>query len=83
MSSNRLLSSIWDPLGLLLGNLLALKMAETSIGIPLGAAKSRSRALFSTLALQERSYRPPGAVQEAKRRQEASRETFWTHLEPF
>ena len=45
-SSSRLRDPIWDPPGLRFGSHLAPKMAETSLGIPLGAAKSRSRALF-------------------------------------
>ena len=63
-----LLSSIWHPLGSLLGSLFAPKMAENSLGFPFGAAKSRPRVLFfGPGALQERSKRPPGALQEASR----------------
>ena len=51
------MDSILDPPGLPLGSLLAPKMAETCVGIPLGAAKSRSRLLFSA----------PSATQEASK----------------
>ena len=68
-SSSRLRDPILDSRGLRFGSLLAVKMAETSLGIPLGAAKSRSRDLFSgPCAVQERSKWPPRALQEASRR---------------
>jgi len=55
--------SIWDPIldppGLRFGSLLALKVVETSLGVPLGAPKSRSGDLFfGPGGLQERSKRP-------------------------
>ena len=74
MSSSRLLDSILDRLGLLFGSLLALKMAETSLGNPLGAAKSRSRGLFfGPRAVQERSKRSPRPLQEASMRPRRSK----------
>ena len=88
LNSCRLLSSTCKPHGLLSGSLLALKMAETSLGIPRGAAKSRSRdLLFDPGAFQECSKRPPGALQEASRSaprglQAAIRQAFWHHVEP-
>ena len=57
MSSSRPLDWILEPLGLPFGSFLAPKMAETCLGIPLGAAKSRSRLLFSA----------PRAPQEASK----------------
>ena len=42
LSSSCLSNSIWHPFGLLLGGFLEPKMAETSLEIPLGPAKSRS-----------------------------------------
>ena len=73
--------SILEPLGLLLGSLFALKMAETRLGISLVAAKSRSRALLFrpwslSGALQQSFRRAPRGAQEAKTLQEASREPF-------
>ena len=57
---SRLRGPIWNPSGIHFGNLLASKMAETSLGILLGAAKSRSRLLFSApRASQEASKRTP------------------------
>ena len=57
-SLDRFRTSILDPLGLPFGTFLAPKMAETSLGLPLGAAKSRSRlVLFGPEGLQERSKR--------------------------
>ena len=56
LSSNRLLSSIWHPVGSLSGSPFAPKMAENSLGFPLGAAKSRSRVPFF------RAWSPPGAL---------------------
>ena len=56
---------IWDPIlespGLPFGSALAPKIAETSLEIPLGAPKSRSKDLFfGPGGLQERSKRPTG-----------------------
>ena len=60
ISSSRLRDPIWDPPGLRFGSSLALKMGEICLGNLLGAAKSRSRDLFSgPRAVQERSKRPP------------------------
>ena len=62
------MDSMFDPLGLLFRSLLAPKMAETGLGNRLGPAKSRSRALcFGLGGFQERSKRPPRAVQEASK----------------
>ena len=56
------MDSILDPLGLPFGSLLAPKMAETCLGIPLGAAKSCSRLLFlAPRAPQEASKSAPSA----------------------
>ena len=62
--------SIWDPIldppGLRFGSLLAPKVAETSLGIPLGAPKSRSKDLFfGPGGVQERSKRPAGGQNKA------------------
>ena len=49
-------------------------MSETSLGILLGAAKSRSRDLFfGPRAVQERSKRPPRPLQEASMRPRRSK----------
>ena len=70
----RLRSSILDPLGLPLGSLLDPKMAETSLGNPLGAAKKRSRGLFfGPRAVQERSKRSQRPLQEASMRPRRSK----------
>ena len=69
LSSHRLLNSIWEPFGLPLAGLLPLKIAETCLETPLGAAKSRSRAhFFDPGALQDRSKRHLRALQEASTR---------------
>ena len=66
--------SALDPPGLHVGSLLSLKMAETSLGNPLGAAKSRSRGLFfGPRAVQERSKRSPRPLQEASMRPRRSK----------
>ena len=63
-----------DPPGLRFGSLLALKMAETSFGNPLGSAKSRPRGLFiGPRAVQERSKGPPRPPQEASMRPRRSK----------
>ena len=73
---NRFRTSILHPLGLTFGSLLAPKMAETSLGIPLGAAKSRSRLVFFCLrAVQERSKMSPRPLQEASMRPIRSKKT--------
>ena len=73
-SWSRLRGPIWDPPGLRFGSLLALKMGETSLGNHLGAAKSRSRGLFSApRAVQEGSKRAPRPLQELKRLQDGSK----------
>ena len=73
-SSTCLRDPILDPPGLRFGSLLALKMAETSLGSPLGAAKSRSRGLFfGPRAVQERSKRSPRPLQEASMRPRRSK----------
>ena len=75
-SLNRFRTSILHPLGLTFGSLLAPKMAETSLGIPLGAAKSRSRLVFFGLrAVQERSKMSPRPLQEASMRPIRSKKT--------
>ena len=69
--------------GLRFGSLLALKMAESALGNPLGAAKSRSGAFFSApRAPQETSKvphklleAPPSPTKPFERLQEASRRT--------
>ena len=67
LPSSRLRDPILDPLGLRFGSLLAVKTAETSLGIPLGALQSRSKALFSgSGGLQEPSKTPPRGLQVAK-----------------
>ena len=78
------MDSILDPLGLPFGSLLAPKMAETSLGIPLGAAKSRSRALcFDPRALQDRTKRHLRALQEASRRLRHSKKPPGSHSGPI
>ena len=73
-----------DPLGLPFGSLLAPKMAETSLGIPLGAAKSRSRLVFfGPRAVQERSKRSPRPLQEASmspRRSRKAPRSLWRQI---
>jgi hypothetical protein len=65
-SSTRFRTSIWDPFGLRFGTLLALKMAETCLWIPLGAPKSRSGDLFFGPGdPQERSKRLTGEQKRA------------------
>ena len=62
-SSSRLRDPILDPPGLRFGSLLAAKMAENCLGIRLGAAKSRSRALlFGSGGLRELSKTSPRAL---------------------
>ena len=82
---------IWDPIldspGLRFGSLLAPKIAETSLEIPLGALKGRSKDLFfGPGGLQERSKRPPRGRQPAKTTPRALQgasgsilESFWSH----
>ena len=80
-NSSRLRDPILVPPGLRFGSLLALKRAETSLGSPLGAAKSRSRGLFfGPRAVQERSKRSPRPLQEASMRPRRSKKgprRFW------
>ena len=79
-SSKHFLSSIRETLGLLLGSLLAPKMAQTSLGIPLGPAQSRSRRLFfGPRAAQDRSKKPPRPLQEAFRRPRSSKKPPGSH----
>ena len=92
---SHLLDSILNPFGLPFGSLLAPKMAETCLGIPLGAAKSRSGLLLGApRAPQEASKSVPRGFQETSRLprgfQELSKrlqDRFWSHfgaiLEPF
>ena len=71
-SSTRFWASFWSPFWKPFGP----KMAETSLGIPLGAAKSRSRLVFFGLrAVQERSKMSPRPLQEASRRPIRSKKT--------
>ena len=84
--------SIWDPIldppGLRFGSFLGCKIAETSLGILLGALKSRSRALSSGLGgLQEPSKTPPRGLHAAKTAPRALQqapgsilESFWSFL---
>ena len=61
-----ILDPILDPPGDRFGSLLAPKIAETSLGIPLGAPKSRSKDLFfGPGGVQERSKRPAGGQNKA------------------
>ena len=54
-----------DPLGLPFGSFLALKMAEISLGISLGAARGRARLVFfGPERLQERSKMEKGGFQK-------------------
>ena len=74
LRSSRLRDPILDPPGLRFGSFLAVKTAETSLGIPLGAAKSCSRRLFFGLrAVQEHSKRSPRPLQEASMRPRRSK----------
>ena len=78
LSSSRLRDPILDPPGLRFGSFGAPKIAETSLEIPLGALKGRSKDLFSRPGgLQERFRRALGA--EVARRSLRGRflETFW------
>ena len=82
-SSSHLSSSICHPFGVLLGSLLAPKMAETSLEIPLGLAKSRSRLFFFGLqALQERSRRPLRPLQDSSGRPRCSKKPPGSNLAP-
>ena len=84
MSSDRLLDSILDPLGLLFGSLMAPNLAETALIIHLGAAKSRSRRLFfGPRAAQERSERPPRPLHEAFKRPRGSERPPGSYLGPI
>ena len=88
LSSSRHQDPFLERSGLRFGSLLALKMAETSLGSPLGAAKSRSRVPFfrpwsPPRALQDGSRSAPRCLQEAERLQEASGEPFCTRLDPI
>ena len=77
------MDSILDPPGLPFGSLLAPKMAETSLGIPLGPARSHSRLLFFGLqAPQERSKSPSRPLQEASRSPRCSKRPPGSHLAP-
>ena len=70
-----------DPPGLRFESLLALKMAETSVGIPFGAAKSRSRALFCAPNAKVDAHRVrSGALQEASRRSRRSKRPPGSHF---
>ena len=62
--------------GLRFGRHVALKMAETSLGIPLGAAKSRSRALFFG------SKTAPRGLHEAKTLEEESKRPHGSDFDP-
>ena len=70
------------------GRVLALKITETSLGIPLGRPESRSMDLFfGPGGLQERSKRLPQGLQVAKTAPRALQEAsgsivkpFWSHL---
>ena len=73
---------ILNPPGLRLGSLLAPKIAETCLEIPLGAPKSRSKDLFfGPGGLQGRSKRPPRGLQPAKTAPRALQEA--PILQPF
>ena len=88
LSSSRLSSLSWHPFGLLLGSLLALRMAETSLKIPLGPAKSSSRVFFfGPGGVQERPKRLTGGQNKGtKRATRAKRpprglwDPFWSHF---
>jgi len=58
-SSSRLIDSMMDPLGASVGSHLAPKIAENSLGIPMGTAKSHLTLLFRP---QERPQRHPKAL---------------------
>ena len=59
-------------------------MAETCLGIPLGAAKSRSRLLLGApRGVQERPKRLPRDLQAAKTTPRALQEAPGSILEPF
>ena len=53
------MDSILDALGLPFGSVLTPNLFETSLGIPLGAAKSRSKLGTAPRALQEAKKRVP------------------------
>ena len=79
---------IWDPIldppGLPFGSALAPKIAETSLEIPLGALKGRSKDLFfGPGGLQERSKRLPRGPQPARTAPRALQEASGSILEPF
>ena len=80
--SSCLRDPISDPLGLNFGSFLAPKMAETLLGILLGAAKSRSRGLSSSPKVQERSRRCSGPRQEASMRPRRCKRPLGTDFHP-
>ena len=84
MSSNRLLGSIFDHLGVALGSFFASKMAEISLGSPLGAAQMRSRVLFCAPNPQVDAHRGrSGALQASSRRPRRSKRPPGGHFGPM
>ena len=74
-SLDRFRTLILDPPGLTFGTLLAPKIAENCLEIPLGAPKSRSRALWiGPGGLQERPRRPTGGQNKGTERATYSQE---------
>ena len=77
-------NTILDLPGLPFWSALAPKIVETSLEIPLGAPKSRSKDLFfGPGGLQERSKRPPRGLQPARTAPRALQEASGSILEPF
>ena len=79
-----LLDLVLAPFGHPFWSLLATKMAETCLEIPLGTPKSRSRdVFFGPGGLQERSKRLPRGIQAAKTAPRALQEAPGSILELY